>query len=74
MNFASSGHHGRLYRQYLRLKNGPARDRYLLDPVLKHRLRALGFDMALFYPQDSVPSFDDVTIYMDSDIITFDAH
>lgn len=73
MIFSFEGHRWRTRKEYNRLLNLTAAERYKLDELLKSRLRALGFDMTPFYPPAGTPTFDDVTYYMDSTTIKFDA-
>lgn len=63
MIFSREGYRGRAYRDYLRLLNLTAAERYKLDEMLKARLKNLGFDMTKFYPSAGGITFDDVTVY-----------
>jgi len=72
MIFSMEGYQGRTLRQYRRLVQMSAEERYALDSALKDRLRALGFDMAPFYPPAGSATADDVTYYADTTNITAD--
>lgn len=53
MIFSSEGYQGRHLQQYKRLLRLSDEERYKLDPILKDRLEAMGFDMTPFYPPET---------------------
>lgn len=72
MIFSTEGYRWRTYRQYQRLLRLSAQERYKVDELLKQRMRALGFDLTMFYPPAGEVTADDVTYYADSTTITAD--